>query len=80
MSDEKDFLKDILLKIRQHPALNLLLEQISKPEVPRFSMGAYDRFGSLESFGVRTAYMAGRRDQHNAWLTLLTGEVKKETD
>jgi hypothetical protein len=75
-------LADLLEAIRQHPAFPELLEQIRAPRQPRFRSSILDREQAeeLKNFTYKSAYLAGRRDQHNQWVALLTGECPKEVE
>ena len=68
-------LVDLLAHLRQHPAFPDLLTAVEVQRLPRFKTSqAQDPH---KAFGLY-AYHSGRRDQHDAWLTLLTGEAPKE--
>lgn len=63
-------LQSLLLKIRQDPAFpQLLKEAVERPQIRRFrpSRAAKDEI-------ERWQYDSGRADQHDVWITMLTGK------
>ena len=74
MQDQNQFRLDALLfTIRQHPGFREFLTAVAPPEMPRYRPS---KGGDLETLGAAMAYASGARDQHEAWLALLTGATK----
>jgi len=71
-------LDDLLEKIRSHPALPELLEQVSMPSLPRLKYSTLEEAGSMERFANKTLYVSGARDQSRRWIWMLTGSCPVE--
>ena len=63
-------LRSLLFDIRQHAAFEELKKAVERPSLPRFK--ASEKL-SLDEFGAKAAFESGRLNQHENWLTLLTG-------
>ena len=67
-------LAHLLVELRQHPAFPELL-QVEAPRLPRFRPSQAEEAAKAHATWV---YQSGRRDQHDYWLALLTGQATKE--
>ena len=67
-------LHQLLEDLRQHPAFPDLKKAVAAPQLPRFKIS--QAVEPDQAFAA-WAYNSGKRDQHDAWLALLTGEVPK---
>lgn len=71
-------LKSLLFDIRQHAAFQELLAAVEYPRLPQFRPSRAD---TLETMGAKTVFASGALDQHERWLTVLTGQVPaRETE
>lgn len=61
---------ELLAVIRAHPSFPDLLKQIPAPQWPRYRTSEQP----ADKFAANAIYFSGRRDQHEAWLTLLAGK------
>jgi hypothetical protein len=59
----------LLFDIRQHAAFQELLRAVEAPSLPRFKKNT-----ALDMMGAQTVFASGRLDQHEKWLTVLSGE------
>ena len=75
MSRISSNLAALLRELRQHPAFLELLEAVELPRLPRFKPSQAEEAAKAHATWV---YQSGRRDQHDNWLTLLTGHSVKE--
>ncbi len=67
-------LRALLVDLRQHPAFPVLLRAIQAPQLPRFRTSQAQQ---PDQAFASWAYVSGKRDQHDAWLALLTGQAPK---
>ncbi len=63
-------LKSLLFEIRQHAAFQELLNVVEPPRLPQYRPLKND---TLETMGAKTVFASGQIDQHERWLTTLTG-------
>lgn len=70
-------LKDLLFKVRQHPAFQELLEAVEAPRTPRYRPS---KGKDVPTLGAETIYASGALDQHDRWIALLTGQASQETN
>lgn len=69
-----DAVKALLIDIRQHPAFRDLLKSVEAPQITQFRLKDAEQ---IETARAKWIYQSGRKDQHEAWLHLLTGEAPK---
>lgn len=66
----------LLADLRQHPAFPLLLKAVETPQLPRFKASQAQE---AEKARATWIYQSGKKDQHDAWLFLLTGQRQENT-
>lgn len=66
-----DVVRAFLLDARQLPGFQEFLKEAKtlEPPFPRFKKGA----STTEQFGAEALFASGRKDQHERWLSFLTG-------
>ena len=65
-----DTLKALLAELRQHPAFQELLKVVEPPSLPRYRPSkGFD----VPAMGARAIFASGQIDQHERWLSTLTG-------
>lgn len=62
--------KALLADLRQHPAFQDLLMMVERPKMPRYRPSKGE---DVPTVGARTVYVSGQIDQHERWLSYLTG-------
>ena len=65
-------LQALVMELRQHPAFPELLKRIEPPPIPRFR---HSQASEVEKARAEWIYASGKRDQHDLWLSVLTGEA-----
>lgn len=68
---ESDALKDLFRKMREHPGFPELLSRIPQPTLPKFTTA---KIAESEKVYIEWIFKSAKREQHNQWLSLLTGK------
>lgn len=68
--------KALLLDLRQHQHFPLLVEAL-KQERPRLKRFKVSQAQEAEKARAEWIYLSGQADQHDKWLSLLTGEQQE---
>lgn len=69
-------LQSLLMDLRQHPAFPELVKAVEMPKLPRFKRSQAQ---AVEAERSNWIFQSGKREQHESWLALLTGQ-KQEND
>jgi hypothetical protein len=77
MSKHSSNLAALLGELRHHPAFPELVAAVECPRLPRFKVSQADEAAKAHATWV---YQSGRRDQHDYWLALLTGQAKETNE
>ena len=65
-------LKAFILDLRQHSMFPLLIKAMESPSIPRFRAS---QANDVERARAQWIYQSGKKDQHDAVIHFLTGEI-----
>ena len=68
---ESDALKDLFRIMREHPGFPELLSLVPPPSLPKFTTA---KIAESEKTCIEWIFKSAKREQHNQWLSLLTGK------
>lgn len=70
-------LKDLLFKIRQHPAFTELQKAVEPPAKPDFKPNSPE---TAETFGAKSIFASGKSKQHQLWIDFLRGNTTSQQE